>query len=237
MDDENESNGNLAALIKFFRDESKLDLLREGLFYCNTPEKYRLDGSEGVGDPNESCMLSYRRHRGDRPITLEVDGMRIEGINALTAHTNGVKDKWLHCWYALRIPKNEDELRALYDSLSRMREEFGLNYACVVGDRVEALVGRLKKHTELDIMHGAIQYSDVKTAWSVACKALRYSYQREFRFAIGSCGHEETQPLKIKVEEGLSDIIEKNPPFRITDEESGEIWLELTKDHLVGPQT
>lgn len=44
-------------LIKFFREEKKLDALINGCFYCNTPEFYRNSGYEGVSDKFESCFF------------------------------------------------------------------------------------------------------------------------------------------------------------------------------------
>jgi hypothetical protein len=58
-------------LLKFFRDFDKLKKLRDGLFYCNTPEFYRQSGQEGVSDLHESCSHAYRKNRDDDPIKIK----------------------------------------------------------------------------------------------------------------------------------------------------------------------
>ena len=48
----------LCGLLKFFSKEQYLDDFLNGLFYCNTPEYYRLSKQEGVGDQHESKIDS-----------------------------------------------------------------------------------------------------------------------------------------------------------------------------------
>ena len=66
--------GQYLGLFKFFRERCHLDQFLDGCLYCNTPEYYRLSSVQGVGDPNESCLISFRSSRGDSPLGLEIDG-------------------------------------------------------------------------------------------------------------------------------------------------------------------
>ncbi len=219
-------NGTVGFL-KFFKDRGKLDSMLNGLFYCNTPEYYRTSGHEGVSDVNESCNHAYRRDRNDEPVKLTLNGIELEELTALTIHNNGIKDKYLHCWFAIRIPQNNKELDALTSNIKRMRKEFGNNYAFIKRNNLIALVNRLKQYTTEKIDFGNIKYSDDKMEWSVVCKSHRYSYQQEFRFIIGDCNHTDTMPLKIECKIGFTDLIEVNQAIQILDNKTGHVWFHL----------
>ncbi|MCK0152223.1 hypothetical protein MWU49_00765 [Alcanivorax sp. S6407] len=216
-------------LAKFFRDESFLDLLIDGVFYCNAPETYRLDGSEGIGDLNESCMHSYRADRGDKPVVLKIDGKEIEGVTALTTHINKLKDMWLHCWFALDFPENDEQLLALTEDLKRVRSEFGENFAFLPGVHLGEFTDRVRSLQDGPFERGRVLYSQNRENWSVGCKAEAYAYQREYRFGLGQCKHTSTEPLKLKYENGFGDLLQKNPHIKISDKESGAVWFKLSK--------
>lgn len=217
-------------LLKFFRKEDRLDQLMDGLLYCNTPETYRLSGAEGIGDPHESCVHAYRKSRGGVKATMEIGGHVLEGLTAVTLHTGGRKDMWLHCWFALDMPKNDDELILLVGDLNRVRREFGTQYVLLPSDHLSEFVNRVKSLHDGKFDRGRVVYSDDNMKWSVGCKSSAYSYQREYRFGFGQCAHTSTQPLSLIYEAGLSDLMMKNPCIRITDNETQAVWLYLDKN-------
>ena len=159
------SNGTIG-ILKFFRDRDKMDLLLNGLFYCNTPEYYRLSGDEGISDVNESCNHSYREGRDSDPVKLSINGHELEGLTGLTMHNNGIKDKYLHCWFAIRIPEDDRQLDTFTKNINRMRNEFGNNYAFIRARNIGTLVNRLKQYTTEEINYGNVKFLVNSMAYS-----------------------------------------------------------------------
>ena len=220
-------------LIKFFRDPEKLEALREGLFYCNTPEFYRFSGDEGVSDLHESCSHAYRKERGDEPIKLEVNGHEVGGITALTQHGSGFRDHWLHCWLKISIPEDEEGLKKLGADIDRMRGEFGTEYAFIPANYLPELLNRLQSVTDHKIVQGAVTYSSEILDWSAMCKPEGYSYQREYRFLVGECNHLSVEPLKIRYNGGFSDLISRSPELKMENHDSGHLWFVLDSEGCV----
>jgi hypothetical protein len=197
-------------LIKFFSNEEYLDQLISGIFYCNTPEYYRLCALEGVGDNNKCCMRSFRKERGDAAPKLTFGGHEISGLTAVTMHVAGQGDMWLHCWTALEIVDDADRLRKLAKNLNKLRSEFGHQYVFLPKDKIKDFVLRLQSVTNLEIHHGKVSYSSNHQDWSVRCKSEKYLYQSEYRFVVGRCKHTSLEPLILKYESGFSDLLSKN---------------------------
>jgi len=219
-------------IIKFFRNEEFLDDLIKGMFYCNTPEFYRLSKAEGVSDLNESCMHSYRMGRDEFPPEIIINGIKLTGLSltATTIQIGGQKDKWLHCWFALDIVDNSEYLRTLIQDVNKIRNEFGSNYAFILRRDIPELVRRLSTKTDLEINYGKVKYSKNRTDWGCACKSDVYEYQREFRFLLGECEHTNIECKKVRYEEGFEDIVHKNKKISITDNESNIVQFFLSKD-------
>jgi len=207
-----------------------LDFLIDGVFHCNTPEKYRLDGSEGIGDLHESCMHAYRAARGDKPVILKINGKELEGLTAVTTHMNKLKDMWLHCWFALDFPENDEQLLALTEDLKRVRSEFGENFVFLPGAHLVEFTDRVRSLQDGPFERGRVLYSQNSEDWSVGCKSEAYAYQREYRFALGQCKHISTEPLCLRYEHGFGDLLQQNPHIKISDNESGAVWFKLSKD-------
>ena len=220
-------NNKTVAILKFFKDKDNLDYLLSGGFYCNTPEFYRMSKNEGVSDVNESCLQSYRSKRGDKPIELRINGEVIEGIDNLTVQNKSLKDRYLHCWFAIRIPETNEDLEEFTRSINRMRSEFGENYAFIRMGNVSTLVKRLGKNTTSKIDYGNVVYSKDPTEWSVACKSTEYSYQQEYRFLVGNCDHTDTKPFEIVCDQRLDDLIDYNQNLEIKNKETGHTLFFL----------
>lgn len=218
---------NVAALIKFYREESNLDALMRGVFYCNAPEYYRLSEEEGVGDNNESCIHSFRKSRGDPQAILVIDCHELKGLSALTTHGNHYKDMWLHCWTAFEFPPDYAGLRRLAEDLATVRENFGLHYAVMEATQIVPFVNRLSTLTDKKIVHGLVDYSDNEMEWHALCKASRFAYQREYRFAVGQCAHTSKDPFVITDPEGFGKFIRKDPVLKLGDQKSKHVWLQL----------
>ncbi|WP_156831310.1 hypothetical protein, partial [Arhodomonas aquaeolei] len=214
-------DGELVFLLKFFSDREKLNALTNGVFYCNTPEFYRQSGDEGISDQHESCTHAYRPDRGDAPVKLYINDVELEGITTLTMRGRGGKDRWLHCWFAVHMPSDDEELESLVENINRMRSEFGPYYAFLPVSNIPHLVERIQLATKHSINRGLVSYSDKALDWYVGCKSAAYSYQREYRFALGECADRCVDPLIIRHENGFSDLVSDTPSLRITNEETG----------------
>lgn len=217
----------VVGLLKFFREEAILDSFIDGMFWCNTPEFYRLSTEKGVGDLNESCSISYRSARGDAAIKLEIEGKEIQEITSLTMHSSQAKDKWLHCWFIFEIPINDAETKQLVSEINRMRVEFGNNYAFIAGKDISELARRVQSETEHKVDYGRVTYSGNQMEWNYSCKSLKYKYQREFRFVVGNCHHHDVNPLKVLSSVTFRDIVQKNPVIDFRDKETGELLFYM----------
>jgi hypothetical protein len=227
---------NCVGLIKFFRNEQFLDDLRDGLFYCNTPEFYRNSKDEGISDLNESCIYSYRKERDKIPPEIIIDGVRLNeaSLNASTLKKGGQTDKWLHCWFELSFVQNAEYMQDLIEDISRIRKEFGNQYVLLLLNDIPELKRRLAKTTHLKIKEGKVKYSEEKLDWGYACKSENYAYQREFRFLFGECDDAEIRPLKLRYNDGFKDIIHKNNEIKLVDNNSKKTRFFLSKDECFG---
>lgn len=217
----------MIGIIKFFSNDSFLDALIAGTLYCNTPEFYRQSKLEGVSDLNESCLFSFRPERGDEKIILEVSGIEINDIKRLTARNPGLPEAWLHCWMALEIPKTDEELIALKKDVLRLQTECGCNYAFIRHDRITPFLNAIKTLTDHRVIAGKVAYSEKSTDCGPSCKAVSYSYQREFRFLIGECEINIVDPLVLNCKEGFGKYIEKCPEIILRIEGQREPLFEL----------
>jgi len=204
-----------------------LDKLIAGCLYCRTPESYRLDTLQGVADKSESCMFSYREGRSDPPGKLIVDGHEIEGIESLTVHRGNGQESWLNCWTALRVPKDEAALEQLKVDIQRLKREFGEHYAFIPAGKIKPFINLLQKLSSHLFWCQEVLYSSDCNAWSSKCKALEYSYQREYRFSFGQCSDTEIDPYIIKCETGFSQFIMKEPDLKLVDNDGHTIWFDL----------
>ena len=214
-------------LVKFFRDENYLDKLISGCFYCKTPENYRLDNLEGVSDKYESCTYSYRTVRCDEPITMHMAGFELEGLIEATIHKGEDFDSWLHCWMSLRVPKDELALSQLKDDVRRLKKEFGENYAFIPADKLAGFVSLLIVESEHKMWCNEVIYSLDRAQWSPECKALEYSYQREYRFGFGRCAVNETNTYILNCSSGFGEYIIKNQELKLSSDDGKRVWFDL----------
>lgn len=218
------------ALVKFFRDQRHLSAFMDGTLYCNTPEHYRLSNEEGVSDHDESCALSYRESRGDKPLELQLDGHAIDGIQSLSLHADTIRDAWLHCWVALEIPKTEQDLLRQIEDLNRIRREFGTSYVVLPHPKVMEFVAIVTRTTEHPVWHGQVRYSDKRIEWGPRCKSTRYSYQREYRFLVGQCPESSTEALVLRHSPGFRGLLMENAPLEMTYKDSRNVLLRLSPE-------
>lgn len=218
-------------IIKFFRKESNeyLDQLISGLFHCQTPEVYRNSELEGVSDRVESCVMSYRSHRNDHPIEIEISGHKITGIIDATIHNGGQTDSWLHCWMSLRLPENETSLRSLQEDIKRMKENFGENFVFVPSGNIEELCRRILKASKKPLSCKEVAYDEDHNRWGTFCKSPSYAYQREYRFAFGECSPTEVTPYCFRCPEGFGDLMYKNPDLKLESHDRKNVWLDLAE--------
>jgi len=224
-------NGQFCGLVKFFKNEEYLEDLLNGVFYLNTPEFYRHNNEAGVGDLHESCSHAYREKRGDCKPTFTVNGKPIEGLINFTMRNTGMKDRWLHCWSILTQPNDEEALAKLVCDFTRLREEFGLNYAYIHPAKLGTFIDHLKGLVPMDVNTVQVNYCDNPLQWSPVGKSEKYSYQREFRFMVGTCPELSQEPKIFRSEGGFREFILKNPSFRIYDNEENWIYFQMSGEN------
>lgn len=215
-------------LVKFFRNEGFLDSLRSGCFHCTPPEVYRLDKQEGVSDKYESCAYSYRKERGDEPITVTFGDIDISDALGLTVHNRTEKDAWMHCWFTLRLPKDQEALDKLKEDVAKMKKQFGEHYAFIPAPNLKPLVSKLQELSEKPLFCGEVEYSGDKSKWGNLVKSLDYSYQREYRFLFGECSTSETEYYVFNNPDGFSNLIFKNTDFKMQSNDGEHVWFDLS---------
>lgn len=214
-------------IIKFFRNEEFLDKLVNGCFHCTPPEVYRLDEQKGVSDKFESCGFSYRKSRSDPEIILHINDRRITDHTSLTVHNAQNKDAWLHCWFTLRLPANEEGLAQLKSDIARMKDEFGHHFAFVPAPSINNLICRLQQVSLKSVSYGEVRYNSNNSEWGSLCKAIEYSYQREFRFLVGECNANETRFHEFNDPASFDGLILKNAEIKIKSLDEQVVWFEL----------
>lgn len=215
-------------LIKFFANEDHLDNLIKGCFHCTPPEVYRLGKREGVSDKFESCMHSYRVERNDAPTTLELNGFEINDALEITIYNKQNQDSWMHCWFSLRFPKDEEALQTLKSHIAKMKQEFGHNFAFLLAPQLKSFIKRLQELGDKTFSCGEVEYSGDRSKWGNLCKAIEYSYQREYRFMYGECSTSETEFYVLNDPQGFGQYIHKNPEFKIMSKDKKVTWFDLS---------
>ena len=220
-------------LLKFFERDDYIDSLLGGTVFFAAPETYRADGHEGRGDPQESCAAAYRMQAGDLPLQMKFGDQEFQ-VTALTVHSAGRKQGWLHCWFAIELPTDFEELERLIEDINRMRDQFGSRYVFLHAERIDNFVdrvrGSLPSEPKDGIDHGLVNYSARQDEFGVFCKAHHYAYQREYRFVLGECGHIETTAKQVRCPGGFKDILFLEPTIRILGQSEKELLLVLDKD-------
>lgn len=219
-------------LLKFFGRDDHLDALFGGVVHFTAPETYRVDGQEGRGDPQESCSATFRMRDGESPLQMKFGDQEFQ-VTALTVHNAGRKQGRLHCWFAIELPTDFEELERLVHDINRMRAEFGSRYIFLHADRIDVFVERIRASIPTDLIgaldHSMVEYSARQNEWGVFCKAHTYAYQREYRFALGECAHMETRPQQIRCPADFQQILHVEPTIRIYGQTENDLLLVLDK--------
>lgn len=217
----------LLGIVKFFDNEDYLSKLIDGIFYCKTPEVYRLEKREGVSDRLEGCRYSYRAERGDGDTSLTFNGVDISDAVAVTIQSTRHKDSWMHCWFSLRVPENEDSLILLKSDIERMKAEFGSKCAFIPLEKMKPFIEHLQKLSSKSLGCGFVEYSEDPNQWGRLCKSMQYAYQREYRFLFGECSVHDVEPYIFNEEQGFSEYIYRGESLKLTSKSGEKIWLEL----------
>ncbi|MBH3441813.1 hypothetical protein [Pseudomonas luteola] len=215
-------------LIKFFRSEEYLNQLIAGKMHCQTPETYRLHKDEGVSDKVESCLHSWRKARGDAEVYVEIDGIQIDpkDLVGFTLHRSDSIESWLHCWFSLRLPADNDAMEQLKADLRKMKEYFGRDYVFILNKDVLPFISLLKEASNENLWCGEVSYSDNSMEWNERCKSTAYSYQHEYRFGFGQCDTNEIEPYVFFYPQGFSHLMHKNLDFKLAGDD-GTIFFDL----------
>lgn len=206
---------NAMALIKFFSKEEHYLAFRDGCTFLRTPHYYRRCEDKGRGDRSESCIGYWAEELGDEVPSISFtlkDGRKIhlDSIDSLIIHqAHEQKDSWLQSWCVVG-DFNEFEL-----SLQRMIDEFGSYFVVLPAQNIEAYAELIRQSTGEQVRYGTIDYSDNPSDRSLTVKDSMYSYQKEFRFYIGSCNKDEVEDKKILLT-GLGGVLSEAGSLKLT---------------------
>jgi hypothetical protein len=184
---------------------------------------------EGVSDRFESCVMSYRSHRNDPSIDLEINGCKLTDVLDATIHNGGQKDSWLHCWMSLRVPENETSLESLRDDIKKMKAHFGECFVFLPSGNIKELCKRVGEYSEKEFSCGEVSYDDDRDKWGRFCKSPSYAYQREYRFAFGECSPTEMDPYCFRCPEGFGDLLYKNPELKLESHDKKQVWIDFSE--------
>jgi hypothetical protein len=174
------------------------DLVRGNLF-LNTTEFYRHSDIEGVGDPNESAMMTYRKSRGDLQATMWLNGVEQTGLETLTACNDGRSEGYLSCWMILPIPETKSEWESLIEDINRVMAEMGRSFVFLPIDSLDAFIVELESKSG-SLERGPVAYSDEMLKQGTFCKGDLLQYQREFRFFVDSCESGSREPKSLTLD-------------------------------------
>lgn len=216
------------AIVRFGK-RTHLDKLLHGEVRWVPPEYYRMKYEHPSGDLDESCSMSYRRERKAWSPVLEVDGHRIpaEDMIALTLRGEGKADRYLHCWSAIDLPEDEEQLSSMKANLRQLQDEFGPDYILIPHTSVDEYRARLVSSAPGELDSGIVRYTDSREFWGPTCKAEKFSYQRELRFVAGECTERDETPIIADVGD-LTDLMILNAPLEMKYE--GKTILRLSRD-------
>jgi hypothetical protein len=203
-----------AGLIKFFSKQEYLDDFLSGSLYCNTPEFYRQSTATGVSDDFEACMAYFNRNKHITPPKIVIDGkpLDLSAVETLTIFGDADRhDSHLQCWFAVDQPTDfESGVLALRSNLDQVRLESGPFSVFLPASNLDAY-GRLLEDAVPDGYLGShVQYTDDYRIRGMFRKRNSYSYQREYRFAIGQVekGH---LPHRVLQMPSLDHLVEVCP--------------------------
>ena len=198
-------------LLKFFSKKEYLEDFLNGVIYCNTPHFYRSNLSPGVGDPSETC-LAFKSQKICSDLRFICDGVEEsikDGEELIAVVGDNRDDYWMHCWMGLECPKNESDLDKLRQDILRVASESGQFGVFIESKNIQEFINRIKLSViEKNIVFNTswISYTNLKTASNqMFSKDVDYSYQREFRIAIGVANKFEENSMVFDVGD-LRDI-------------------------------
>ena len=192
----------VAGLIKFFSKPEYLDDFLRGRLYCNTPQFYRDSTAPGVSDDFEACIAYFSREKHAKPPNVVIDGKPLDLSNAQTLTIFGDADRsdaHLQCWFAIDKPQDfEAGMIALQSDLARVRSESGPLSVFLPAGNIEAYRQLLADAVSDGFVGSHVQYTDDWRLRGMFRKRTAFSYQREYRFAIGRItkGHLQHRVLR-----------------------------------------
>src|SRR5690606_1272429 len=167
-----------------------------GTWYCNTPQFYREHPHPGVGDRFESCINFSDVDLGHEFPELIFDGKvkDLSDAKSLTVYsTHEPHDSWLQC-FSIIGPYNGYE-----DSIELISKECGQDFILLPIENLQKLIDMVKIATNNEFRCQPVKYSNNPLEYGIFVKGHRYSYQNEYRFAIGKCSKGHLKEREIEV--------------------------------------
>ena len=202
----------VAGLVKFFSKPEYLDDFLRGRLYCNTPQFYRDSLAPGVSDDFEACIGYFNRKRHSTPPNVIIDGepLNLSGTETLTVFGDADRyDAHLQCWFAVDRPRDFGSgMVALKSDLARVRSESGPLSVFLPAGNLEAYQCLLDEAVPDGFLGSHVQYTDDWRVRGMFRKRTAFSYQREYRFAIGRVekGHLAHRVLQTSQLEHLVEV-------------------------------
>lgn len=216
-------------LIKFFSQKDHYISFKSGCTILRTPHYFRVCEDLGRGDRTESCIGYWDKSLGHEMPSLVRDGTPVDmnDIASVLVYPVGEQhDSWLQSWCMIG-PDNQFEV-----SLKRMIEEFGSYFVILPAENIEDYAKMLSKASGLDVRYGLIQYSDNPLHRSLTTKDLKFSYQKEFRFYLGSCRKDEVQDKIISLNQ-IEGILSDAQSIKLVSPQGKKYYFGLGSNEVV----
>lgn len=217
----------VVALLKFFCNAEYQRDLMSGVLFTNTPHYYRKGTASGQSDDFESCISYFNAEKHTARPKIVIDGklLDVSDANEILVYRDDDKiDAWLHCWTIIEKPESLEELVSLKRDLKRIKSEFGPWYVVLSMENYAQFCTILHEDIPESYRGASVEYVSQGVNRSLFHKSAEFSYQREYRLAIGRLpkGHEEPRRFQVR---SLAALLLQDPWLQVTIGEEKHVIL------------
>lgn len=208
----------IAGFLRFFPTRERLGAFIAGELYLNTPHYYRQLEKVGVGDDFDACIAYYSAAKHAQPPRIVVDGQHWDLSKSSEVLIYLDEDKYdahLQCWLTLAKPESDEDLRSIQSDIARVKSEFGEHCAFLPSENLEPYLRVIWQEAKMPLRAEAVSYIEDRLQGSMFVKRPGYSYQREYRIALGKIAKGANDPHRLSVG-SLSHLVHQNPYIKVS---------------------
>jgi hypothetical protein len=208
----------IAGLLRFFSTSERLDSFISGDLYLNTPHFYRKIEQVGIGDDFDACVAFYSAEKHPQPPRIVVDGKEWDVSKAsevLIYLDEDNFDAHIQCWLALPKPVSDEDLCSIKCDIEKVRDEFGPHCAFLPSENLETYLRVLWTAARAPLRAESVAYVADRFRGSMFVKRPSYSYQREYRVALGRIEKGSCEPRRLPVGD-ISHLVYRNPYIKVS---------------------